>query len=132
MNRWSRILAASVIALAIALPSLAAPSVTGRPPAAPIARGGDSIGGTVKLLDTEKRKIEVIVGVGHALRIVRMTLSESCGASVGGRPIPLDGIHPGDIVRVHYEAPSGEHAASAGNTATMIELILAVPGRGSR
>ena len=130
MNRLLRVPAALAIALAFFSSLLLDSPVPGAQHAAANAQGSDYwIGCTLKLLDLERHRLEVIVGVGHALRIVKMDLSASCRASARGQRIPLQAIHPGDIVRVHYESPPGAAAALARGTATRIDLVLAASDR---
>src|SRR5437867_2728047 len=104
MYRWLRVPAAGAIALAVTLPLLVAPPVHGaQTPVTDAQANGHSIGCTVKRLRIDEGRLEVIVGVGYALRIVGMELSTSCGASARGQHIPLEEIQPGDSIQVRYE-----------------------------
>jgi len=130
MNRMLRVPAASALALAIAFSLIADPPVGGAPISVG-AQGSDrSFGCTVKRLEVERRRLEVIVGVGHALRIVVLELSPTCGASQRGRHVALHEIQPGDIVRVHYQPAPATLARPARRVATMIDLVLAKGERG--
>jgi hypothetical protein len=127
MNRSFKVSVASAFALAMVLSWLLDPPALGFEPLASSARSGRSFGCTVKRVEVGARRLDVIVAVGHALRIVTMDLSPACGASAQGHPIRVDAIRPGDVVRVEYQLPSGAPAAPARGVVTKIDLVLAAP-----
>jgi hypothetical protein len=80
-----------------------------------------SVTGTVKVVDPKVRTLEVIAGVGHALRLMRMQVSPECQIRVGGSAGRLEDLRRGDVVRVEYrEAPRG-------NVAQRIDAVRQAP-----
>jgi len=133
MIRSLKVSVAGVFALAFAFSSLLDPRALGFEPVALNAPAGvRTIGCTVKRLEIGARRLDVLVGVGHALRIVRMDLSATCSASAGGRAIGVKAIHVGDIVRVELESTPGTLAASTRGVVTRIDVVLAASERGPR
>ena len=66
---------------------------------------------TVRAVDVKTRTVEVITGVGYALRLYRMSVAPACEISVGGSAAELNNIKPGTIVRVRYQpVPAGPKA----------------------
>jgi hypothetical protein len=92
--------------------SLAAQQTTPPAPAAPAAPAAvphDSVRGAVRLVDLRSRTLEVITGVGFALRVVRLAVP--VGVPVKDRAeaaaIALAELKPGDIVRVLFGGRGG-------------------------
>ena len=63
---------------------------------------GFQIEGTVRAVSIEARTLEVITAVGHAVRVVPLTVAEDCTVVVQGTPSKLANVTPGTIVRVAY------------------------------
>jgi hypothetical protein len=66
-----------------------------------------SIQGTVATLQPETGSLDVVTGVGMALRIVRLAAPPSARIVSGGAGVPLSALKRGDIVRVQCHI-SGE------------------------
>ena len=79
--------------------------------------------GTVLSVDVKSSRLEVITGVGLALRVLKMNCGEQTEIRSRGKGIGLDSLKRGDLVRVSCR-PSRE-----GNLAIAIEL-LPPPGAG--
>jgi len=79
----------------------ATPSPTPRSAAATPA-GVQTVTATVRSVDESARTVDLLTGVGHALRIVRVSVAEDCQirvkAAVGG----LRDVKPGHICRVQF------------------------------
>jgi len=76
-----------------------------------------SVTGTVRTVDLTARTLEVITGVGHALRLVQMQVSPEGRISVEGATGQLGDLRRGDVIRVEYrETPQG-------NVAERIETV---------
>lgn len=80
-----------------------------QPPVATRDTPTNSATGTIKAIDVEERTVDVIAGVGHALRLVRMPVSPDCYVGVAGAAARrFDDLRRGDVIRVDYrEAPQG-------------------------
>ena len=62
---------------------------------------------TVRALDTRAQTLEVITGVGHALRLMRFQVSPRCEIRVAGAAAQLRDLKAGNIVRIQYrQTPS--------------------------
>ena len=57
---------------------------------------------TVRSVDAPARKLEVITGVGPALRVVRFSYGERAEVNTARGMAPLAQLKPGDLVRVQY------------------------------
>ena len=78
---------------------------------------------TVRSVDTKARTVEVITGVGYALRQYRMGVAPACEISVGGSAAELNNLKPGTIVRVRYQPATAGPKAPARLMATAIETV---------
>jgi len=78
---------------------------------------------TVRSVDTKTRTVEVITGVGYALRQYRMSVAPACEISVGGSAADLGKLRPGTIVRVRYQPVPAGPKAPARLVATAIETV---------
>jgi hypothetical protein len=126
MTRWSRVLAAG--ALALVLSSLVdSPARRVRPAAAKALERTYVIRGTVKRLRLDARRLEVIVGVGHALRLVTFEIAPNSSASARGRSISPGQIGPGDVVRVSYKPSPGAGVSATGARVVRIDLVMEAP-----
>ena len=88
---------AALIAATIASPSLRAQQ---RPP-------HDSIRGAVRMVDVQARTLEVVTGVGYAVRLVRLQVpAEVPIAAAGVATLRLGDLKPGDIVEASFGGPN--------------------------
>ncbi len=82
-----------------------------------------SLTATVGAVDTKTRTLEMITGVGHALRLVRMQVEPTCHITVAGTAGQLADLKRGNIVRIQYRKTAER------NLAEYIETFrLAHPG----
>lgn len=119
---WSSLL----LALAALLLSFGARSSppTPAPPSAPAATGEPaSLNCTVRSVDLKARTVDVITGVGYALRQYRMKLAPACEISVAGAAADLDSLKPGGIVRVRYQPVPATPKVPAHLMAVAIEVV---------
>jgi len=101
--------------------SAAPPSAAATPAPVPPA----TLTATVRSVDAQARTLEVVTGVGHALRVVKISWKEAptVKAAAGAGMAQLK---PGDLVRVEYaKAPEG-------NVVRTIELLPRPAPEGAR
>jgi hypothetical protein len=85
------------------------------------------ITGTVRAVDAEARTFEILTGVGHVVRLVRMQVAPDCEFRVPGAAPRLTSITQGACVRVaSVTAPT---VAPSERVAVAIE-VLAIEERG--
>jgi hypothetical protein len=77
--------------------------------------------GAVRVVDVRGRALEVLTGVGMALRVVRLQVPADTRVTAAGSPLPLARLQAGDLVRVSYGARPGGFVAYA------IERLERVP-----
>jgi hypothetical protein len=128
---WRSVATCTIVAVALscvadsplagARPAGAAASVTGK------HEQVRSLGCTVKRIRVEERRLDVIVGVGHSLRLVRLELARDCVASARGQKISLRSIRPGDIIRANIESTAATLRAPSRRVVTSLNLLLAAP-----
>ena len=94
-------------ALALAIAGAARGSDASQPP----DTAATSLTATIRGVDAGARKVEVLTGVGHALRLVAMEVEPSCDIKVDGASVPLQDLKPGQIVRIRYRHADGGKAA---------------------
>jgi hypothetical protein len=92
-------------------------------PAPPGAATATTLTGTVRAVDAVAHTLDVVTGVGLALRVIKLSWSEETRVNVAGTAAPASALKPGEIVRVEYT--KGER----GNVAKTIER-LPTPGQG--
>jgi hypothetical protein len=64
---------------------------------------------TVQSIDTQARTLQVVTGVGYALRVVKLSWKEAPTMKAAGTGTGMSQIKPGDLVRVEYaKAPDGD------------------------
>ena len=134
MKRTS-ILSGLILTLAIFALAFAARSSPPAPtPPEPPAVGGEPayLNCTVRAVDTKASTLEVITGVGYALRQYRMSVAPACSITVGGSETDLKGLKPGAIVRVRYQPVAAGPKAPARLMATAIETVQFENGGGAR
>jgi hypothetical protein len=73
--------------------------------------------GTVKAVEPDARRISVITGCGHALRVTVFLAGPACRIEVGGAVAPFTNLRRGQIVAVRYR--SGTEPCSAESIATV-------------
>jgi hypothetical protein len=125
MKRFS-IWSGLFLALAVLLLSFAARSSppTSAPPSAPVASGEPaSLQCTVRSVDLRARTVDVITGVGYALRQYRMKVAPACEISVAGAEADLGSLRPGAIVRVRYQPVPAAPKVPAHLMAVGIEVV---------
>jgi hypothetical protein len=59
-----------------------------------------TIQGTVLAVHPPTGSLDVVTGVGMALRVVRLTAAPALRSAIGGARAPMDAIRRGDVVRV--------------------------------
>lgn len=68
----------------------------------------ESFTATVRALDAEAYTLDVITGVGHAFRLLRVQVSPTCQVRVAGAAAKLGDLKVGAICRIQYrKTPEG-------------------------
>jgi hypothetical protein len=98
----------------VALPQTALP-VPGTP---------KTLTATVRAVDAQERTVEVVTGVGLALRVVKFSWNEATQVKVAGATAATSALKPGQVVRVEYTR------SESGNLAKTIETVAATDGGG--
>ncbi len=124
-TRASRAARLGTLAAVLFLPLLTNAAADPRPQAASQPAAKYTYRGTIHRVDPKTRRLDLITGVGMALRLVHMTLPPAARAAVtagtaGGQALGPADLKPGDVVQVEC------HQTSAGLVADRIERI-AVP-----
>ena len=84
-------------------------------PAAPLPSA--TLTGTVQSIDAQARTLQVVTGVGYALRVVKLSWKEAPTMRAAAAGAGMSQLKPGDLVRVEYaKAPEG-------NVVRTIELL---------
>jgi hypothetical protein len=111
---------ALVLALLVSFTSLtqAVNSQTAAPSAAPIRMVA-----TVRAVETKTRMLEVITGVGLAMRIVRLQVAEDCEITVPWAAKHLSSFIPGTHARIEYVLPPAGTDASVQGIVVALEAI---------
>jgi len=101
-----------------------APGLGGAAQAQP-AGAPDTLTATLRSVDADARQVEVLTGVGHALRVVTIRVEPECVIRVDGAPAPLGALEPGRIVRIAYrQAAAGDASGpAAARVAGTIETL---------
>jgi hypothetical protein len=86
--------------------------------------GPTTLTATVRSVDAQARVLEVVTGVGYALRVVKLSFPQPAELKTSRGAAPLTQLKPGDLVRVEYVKNADA------NTATKIE-VLPAPEAGS-
>ena len=123
MNRAAHLFAKRrILALALltALTNLApaAHSQTPAPSTAPMRMIA-----TVRAVDTKTRTIEVVTGVGYAVRILRFQVAENSRITVPWAAEHLSSFIPGTCVRIEYVDAPAEARASVYGVVVAIEAL---------
>jgi hypothetical protein len=102
--RWRR---GATLFVSLVLLSFALRIASRSAPPAPLEQPSSMIG-TVHRVDTDAGILEVITGVGHAIRLVRMKVSSDCRIHISGATPHLANVAKGTMVRIQYvPSPSG-------------------------
>jgi hypothetical protein len=104
---------------ASAAPPSPAATPTAPPPSATAAAPLPSatITATVQSIDAQARTLEVVTGVGYALRVVKISWKEAPTVKAAAAGAGMAQLKPGDLVRVEYtKSPEG-------NVVRTIELL---------
>ena len=97
---------------------------TPAPTSAPAPAGEPaSLNCTVRSVDLKARTVDVITGVGYALRQYRMKVAPACEISVMGAEADLASLKPGRIVRVRYQPVPAAPKVPAHLVAVAIEVL---------
>jgi hypothetical protein len=88
----------------------ATPSQTQRSPAA-TPGGAQTVTATIRSVDESARTVDLLTGVGHALRIVRISVAEDCQIRVKAATAGLWDLKPGDICRVQFRKTAARNVA---------------------
>jgi hypothetical protein len=126
---WRSVVTGAMVTVALSCIADSLPA--GATPTAAAAAGqperSRSLGCTVKRIHVGERRLDVIVGVGHSLRVVRLELARDCVASTRGQRISLQSIRPGDIIRANIGSTAATSAAPSRRVVTSVDLLLAAP-----
>lgn len=112
---------------AVAAPATGATraAVAAPPPSPAIAAGVERLTATVRAFDARAGTLDLVTGVGMALRVRRIQMPAQLKVKVDGAESPASVLTPGCIVRAECR-----HAAGA-TVAYKVELVQAAP-RGRR
>lgn len=92
-----------------------APPSPAATPSAPLPSA--TLTATVQSIDAQARTLEVVTGVGYALRVVKLSWKAAPTVKAAAAGAGMSQIKPGDLVRVEYaKAPEG-------NVVRTIELL---------
>jgi hypothetical protein len=83
----------------------------------------DSVIGTVRNVDTATRTLEVMTGVGHAVRVMRIEVAPDCDIRMPGAEPGLESLRRGACVRIEYTVAPSLTAAPARWVAVAIEAL---------
>ena len=109
--------------LALGLGARSAPPTTAPTTPPPVSGEPAYLNCTIRSVDAKTRTVEVITGVGYALRQYRMAVAPACEITVGGSAADLGNIKPGTIVRVRYQPVPAGPKTPARLMATAIETV---------
>jgi hypothetical protein len=100
------------------LPGGATSAAPPSPAATPAAAGPSvTLTATVQSIDAQARTLQVVTGVGYALRVVKISWKEAPTVKAAAAGTGMAQLKPGDLVRVEYvKAPEG-------NVVKTIELL---------
>ena len=87
---------------------------------------------TVRAVDAKTKTLEVITGVGHALRLYTMEVAPACEIEVAGATADLASLNPGTVVRIQYMSLPAEPERPAQRMAMAIETLPSEDHGGAR
>jgi DNA-binding transcriptional LysR family regulator len=109
---------------AAASPAPPAPAATPPPPLPSLPSA--TLTGTVQSVDARARTIEVVTGVGYALRVVKLAWEATVTLKAAAAGAGMAQLKPGDVIRVEYaKAPDR-------NAVRTIELLPSPAPQGVR
>lgn len=73
--------------------------------------GVQTVTATVRSVDESARTVDLLTGVGHALRVVRVSAAENCQIRVKAAAAGLRDIKPGVICRVQFRKIAARNVA---------------------
>ena len=88
----------------------------------PIPRAA-SYEGTIQAIKTQPAAVDLVTGVGFALRMIRVRTVPATTVDSAGTPIPMSHIQVGDLVRIDCSATA---------TGLVADHIAKLDARGSR
>jgi hypothetical protein len=97
-----------------------------QPPSPAAGSGGPALTATVRSVDARARTLELVTGVGHALRVVKLAFDERTEVKSAAGTASLAQLKPGDLIRVEYTKDAGV------NTAKTIEVLPRPDAGGAR
>ena len=109
-GRWAPTLTLSLaVLLSGPITGAAPPSAPPTPAASPAATvPSATLTATVRSVDAQARTIEVVTGVGHALRVVKVSWKTPPAVKAAAAGAGMAQLKPGDLVRIEYaKAPDG-------------------------
>jgi len=72
----------------------------------------DTVRGAVRIVDPRTRTLEVVTGVGYALRVVRLDVPTDVPITAAGvATLTLGDLKPGDVVAVSFGSRTGKSLA---------------------
>jgi hypothetical protein len=102
-----------------AAPPSAAPPSPPSPSPAPL--GSTTLTATVQSIDAQAGTLEVVTGVGYALRVLKLSWKAAPTVKAAASGAGLSQVKPGDLVRVQYAK------TTQGNVLSTIELLPPPP-----
>ena len=102
----------------------AAPPSPAATPAAPLPSA--TLTATVQSVDAEARTLQVVTGVGYALRVVKLSWKEAPTVKAAATGAGMAQLKPGDLVRVEYAR------APEANVVRTIEILPRPVPQGGR
>jgi len=88
------------------------------PAATPAAAGPSAtLTATVRSVDAQGRTLEIVTGVGYALRVVKLSWKAAPTVKAAEAGMGMAQLKPGDLVRVEYAT------APEGNVVRTLELL---------
>jgi hypothetical protein len=115
----------SVPLLTVSILCCAYPSFA-RPPSPASGSAAPTLTATVRSVDTQARTLEVVTGVGHALRVVKFAFGEGAEVKTAGGAASLVQIKRGDLIRIEFTKDAGV------DTAKTIEVLPRPEAGGAR
>jgi hypothetical protein len=83
----------------------------------------DTLVGTVRSVDYQTSTVELLTGVGLAIRVERVHVEPNVPVTIGGQARPLADLRRGQVLRVEYRE------TAAGRVVTSLEVVQP-PGPG--
>jgi hypothetical protein len=99
----------------------AAPPSPSPPAPSPAPLGATTLTATVQSIDAQAGTLEVVTGVGYALRVVKLSWKAAPTVKAAASGAGLSQVKPGDLVRVQYAK------TTQGNVLSTIELLPPPP-----